>query len=207
VGSLKSAQHAILVGSLLGDGSLRRQGNSLNALFEVNHAHKHRDYVDWKYQNFQNYILSSPKTRQGSGVRIAYRFTTRSLPVFTAYHNWFYVNGIKRIPKDLKLDPLSLAVWFMDDGTKIRSALYLNTQQFTLEEQVFLQKLLLGTFGLQSALNRDKQYFRIRLTTESSKSLRKLIEPHVVECMKYKLANDPVTTESKDKILAVNTPG
>ena len=203
MGSLTSAQHAILIGSLLGDGSLRRQGNRLNALLEVNHAHKHRDYVDWKYQNFQNYILSSPKARQGRGVRIAYRFTTRSLPVFTDYHNWFYVDGIKRIPKDLTLDPLSLAVWFMDDGSKIRSALYLNTQQFTVEEQVFLQKLLLDTFGLQSALNRDKHYFRIRFTTESSKVLRKLIEPYVVECMKYKLANDPVTTESKDKILVV----
>lgn len=203
MGSLTSAQHAILIGSLLGDGSLRRQGNRLNALLEVNHAHKHRDYVDWKYQNFQNYILSSPKARQGRGVRIAYRFTTRSLPVFTDYHNWFYVDGIKRIPKDLKLDPLSLAVWFMDDGSKIRSALYLNTQQFTVEEQVFLQQLLLDTFGLQSALNRDKHYFRIRFTTESSKVLRELIEPYVIECMKYKLANDPVTTESKDKILVV----
>jgi len=206
VGSLTSAQHAILVGSLLGDGTLRRQGNRLNALLEVNHAHKHRDYVDWKHQHFQDYILSSPKARKGKGVRIAYRFTTRSLPVFTAYHNWFYVNGIKRIPNDLQLDPLSLAVWFMDDGTRIRSALYLNTQQFNLQENLFLQKLLLDTFGLQSALNRDKQYFRIRFTTESSKSLRKLIEPYVIECMKYKLANDPVTTESKDEILAVS-PG
>jgi len=207
VGSLTSAQHAILVGSLLGDGTLRRQGNRLNALFEVNHSYKHQPYVDWKHQNFQNYILSLPKTRKGRGVRIAYRFTTRSLPVFTAYHNWFYVNGIKRIPKDLKLDPLSLAVWFMDDGCKIRSALYLNTQQFTLSEQVFLQKLLLDTFGLKSALNRDKHYFRIRFTTESSKSLRRLVEPYVIESMKYKLANDPVTTKSKDEILAVNRPG
>lgn len=203
MGSLTSAQHAILVGSLLGDGTLRRQGNRLNALFEVNHSYKHQPYVDWKYKNFEDYILSSPKARLGKGSRIAYRFTTRSLPVFTAYHNWFYVNGVKRIPNDLKLDPLSLAVWFMDDGCKIRSALYLNTQQFTLLEQAFLQKILLDTFRLQSALNRDKQYFRIRFTTESSKSLRELIEPYVIECMKYKLANDPVTTASKDKILVV----
>jgi hypothetical protein len=207
VGSLSSAQHAILVGSLLGDGTLRRQDNRLNALFEANHAYKHREYVDWKWQHFQDYTLSPPKARLGQGNRIAYRFTTRSLPIFTEYHTWFYVNGIKRIPDDLELDLLSLAVWLMDDGTKIRSALYLNTQQFTVAEQVFLQKLLLETFGLKSALNRDKKYFRIRFTTDSSKSLRKLIEPHVVGCMKYKLSDDPVTTESKDKILVVNSPG
>ena len=48
-------QHAILVGSLLGNGTLRRQDSRMNALFEVNHANKHSDYVDWKYHHFQNY--------------------------------------------------------------------------------------------------------------------------------------------------------
>ncbi len=45
VGSLTSTQHAVLVGSLLGDGSLRRQDpqRRVNALFEVNHAVEFRD--------------------------------------------------------------------------------------------------------------------------------------------------------------------
>ena len=97
MGSLTSAQHAILVGSLLGDGTLRRQGNRLNALLEVNHSYKQKEYVDWKWQHFQEHILTAPKTRKGKGVRIAYRFTTRSLPMFTKYHSWFYVNGKKRV--------------------------------------------------------------------------------------------------------------
>jgi len=200
VGSLTSVQHAIIVGSLLGDGTLRRQGNRLNALLEVNHSYKQKEYVDWKWQHFQEHILTAPKTRKGKGVRIAYRFTTRSLPMFTKYHSWFYVNGKKRVPNDIDLSPLSLAVWFMDDGTRIRSAFYLNTQQFTLSEQKILQDLLYKTFGLKSALNRDKNYFRIRVSTESTKSMKKLIEPHMIPSLKYKLANDPVTTESKDKI-------
>lgn len=202
MGSLSSAQNAILAGSLLGDGTLRRQGNRLNALFEANHAYKHKEYVDWKYKNFQDFVLTTPKLRLGRGTRIAYRFTTRSLPVFTAFYEQFYRDRKKMVPQDLKLDPLSLAVWFMDDGCKIRSAYYLNTQQFTLAEQQFLQNLLHKAFGLESALNRDKQYFRLRFTSKSSKSLQKLIEPYLVDCMKYKLINDPVTTESKDKILA-----
>lgn len=204
VGSLTSIQQAILVGSLLGDGTLRRQNNRLNALFEANHAYKHKAYVDWKWQHFHEYVLSSPKARLGKGTRIAYRFTTRSLPMFTAYHTQFYGRGKKYIPADLQIDPLSLAVWFMDDGTRIRSAFYLNTQQFTLQEQQFLQVLLLKTFGFSSALNRDKQYFRIRISTESSKIMQKIIEPYIVPCMRYKLINDPVTTESKDEILVLN---
>lgn len=201
MGSLTSAQHAVLIGSLLGDGTLRRQNNRLNALLEVNHTYKQKAYVDWKWQQFQEYILSPPKARLGKGTRIAYRFTTRSLPVFTGYHNQFYIDGKKRIPTDIILNPLSLAVWFMDDGARIRSAYYLNTQQFTLPEQKFLQQLLFKTFALTSALNRDKQYFRLRISTESSKVMQKLIEPYVVPCLRYKLIYDPVTTESKDEIL------
>jgi LAGLIDADG DNA endonuclease family len=201
VGSLKSAQKAILIGSLLGDGTLRRQGNRLNALLEVNHAYKHKAYVDWKWKHFNEYVLSPPKARKGKGTRIAYRFTTRSLPLFTAYYEWLYINGRKCIPNDLKLDPLSLAVWFMDDGTKIRSAFYLNTQQFSLKEQEFLRDLLLKTFGLKSALNRDKTYFRIRITTESTLKMQRIIEPYIIPCMRYKLIDDPVTTELKNEIL------
>jgi hypothetical protein len=173
----------------------------LNALLEVNHAYKHHEYVDWKWQHFHKFVLTPPKTRKGHGVRIAYRFTTRSLPLFTDYFSWFYINGKKRIPNDITLNPLSLAVWFMDDGTRIRSAFYLNTQQFTLREQQFLINLLFETFGIKSALNRDKTYFRIRISTDSSVNMQMIIEPYIVPCMRYKLINDPVTTELKNEIL------
>jgi hypothetical protein len=203
VGSLSSDQNAILIGSLLGDGTLRRQNNRLNALFEMNHSYKQREYVDWKWQYFHRLVLTPPKFRIGAGNRIAYRFTTQSLPEFTKYHNWFYINGKKRIPFDIELNPLSLAVWFMDDGTKIRSAIYLNTQQFSIEEQQFLQRLMFKVFKLNCTLNRDKKYFRLRVDMVSSTLMSRIIDPYVIQSMKYKLTNDPVTTESKDEILTV----
>ncbi|HUC95472.1 MAG TPA: LAGLIDADG endonuclease [Candidatus Saccharimonadia bacterium] len=201
MGSLSSVQSAILVGSLLGDGTLRRQGNRKNALFEVNHSHKQKEYVDWKWQHFHKYILTQPKARKSNGFRIAYRFTTQSLPIFTEYYRWFYSNGKgKEIPTNLKLNKLSLAVWFMDDGSMSYSSFYLNTQQFSLSEQEFLIKLLLKTFGLNSALNRDKKYFRLRINNESSKLMKKIIEPYVIPSLRYKLGYDPVTTELKNEI-------
>jgi hypothetical protein len=199
VGSLTSTQHAVLVGSLLGDGTLRRQGNKRNALFEVNHAFKFKEYVDWKWQHFREYVLTPPKPRAGNGKRVAYRFTTRSLPVFTNYHQWFYGSGKKRVPSDLELDTLTLAVWFMDDGSKSREAWYLNTQQFTREEQEFLRSLLKTTFGIGCALNRDKQYLRLRMSIKDTKSMSQLIGSYVLPCLRHKLIHDPVTTESKDE--------
>jgi hypothetical protein len=200
VGSLSSAQKAILIGSLLGDGSLRRQNNRNNALFEVNHSYKQEEYVNWKCNYFQEYILTKPKFRKNNGARIAYRFTTQSLPVFTEYYYWFYSDGKKIIPIDLELNALSLAVWFMDDGSKSYSSYYLNTQQFSIPEQEFLIRLLFSKFGLTSKLNRDKQYFRLRFSTNSSRSLEKIIEPYIISSLRYKLIYDPVTTELKNEI-------
>jgi hypothetical protein len=198
VGSLSSTQHAVLVGSLLGDGTLRKQGaRRLNALLEVNHSWHAKEYVDWKYQIFRPFILSPPRRRLGNGQRVAYRFTTRSLPVFTSYFQWFYQSGKKRVPSDLPLNPLILAVWFMDDGSKSRSACYLNTQQFCLEDQEFLQMLLWKAFGIKSGLNRDKQYFRLYITTQGTKKLVDLVRPFVIPYFRYKLIDDPVTTDPK----------
>jgi hypothetical protein len=201
VGSLTSIQHSILIGSILGDGSLRKQNNRLNALLEVNHSYKYKEYVDWKYSHFKDFVLTKPKARLTNGNRIAYRFTTQSLPIFTEYYSYFYKNGKKYIPDKINLDPLSLAVWFMDDGSKSRNSLYLNTQQFSISEQMKLQRLLLEVFNLKSTLNKDKSYFRIRITTGSSKIFKDITSPYICNCFKYKLTNDPVTTELKNEIL------
>lgn len=199
VGSLTSIQHAILVGSMLGDGTLRKQGARKNALFEVNHSVKFKTYVDWKWKHFQEYVLTPPKSRLGKGVRVAYRFTTRSLPIFTSYYRWFYPNQKKQLPDNIKLDAKGLAVWFMDDGTRCRNATYFNTQQFRIAEQCLLRRQL-KKIGIRSTLSRDKQYWRLYVDTESTKRLMQIISPYVLSCFQYKLRYDPVTTESKDEI-------
>src|SRR4051794_34799212 len=48
VGSLSEVQHAIVIGSLLGDGSMRCK---TNALLEINHSIHQRSYVDWKFSH------------------------------------------------------------------------------------------------------------------------------------------------------------
>jgi len=127
VGSLTSTQKEILIGSLLGDGTLRKQGTRTNALLEINHSFQYKEYVDWKYYHFQEYVKTPPKFRHGNGNRIAYRFTTQSLPVFTKYYQQFYADK-KVIASNFKITNLLLSVWFMDDGSKSRNSFYLNTQ-------------------------------------------------------------------------------
>ena len=201
MGSLNQVQQSILIGSLLGDGTLRKASGKLNALFEVNHAIKQKDYVDWKYEQLKSYVLTGPKARKGNGMRIAYRFTTRSLPEFTEFYSKFYNQNHKIIPDGLELDSLALAVWFMDDGSKSRNAVYLNTQQFDLADQLKLLIFLKKRFNLAAALNKDKIYYRIRINTQSTKDFKDIVRAHMLPIFLYKLGDDPVTTNSKEETL------
>ena len=183
VGSLSEVQQAIVIGSLLGDGSMRCK---TNALLEINHSSHQAGYVLWKYEHLAELVRTPPRVRRGNGGRVACRFVTRSLQVLTPYYRLFYETGRKRVP-GVELSPLALAVWFMDDGSRSRNAVYFNTQQFDISGQQRLLKMIERQWGIYGALNRDKCYRRIRVSVDGTKRLAQLIEPYLLPELKYKL--------------------
>jgi len=183
VGSLSEVQHAIVIGTLLGDGSMRCK---TNALLEVNHSSHQWSYVQWKYRHLAELVGTPPRVRRGNGDRVACRFVTLSLPALTPYYRLFYEAGRKRVP-EVELSPLTLAVWFMDDGCRSRNAVYLNTQQFDIAGQRRLLAMLERQWGINGALNRDKCYRRIRVSVDGTKRLAQVIEPYLLPGLRYKL--------------------
>ena len=186
VGSLTQEQKSIIIGSLLGDGYLRIVPGRKNAFLEINHSFSEKDYVDWKYQALKNLVKNQPKTRKGREKRIAYRFFTRQHPELTELYLKFYFNKRKIIP-GLKLNPLMIAVWFMDDGSKSYKTYYLNTQRFDYLSQMKLIQNLKEKYRIDSSLNRDKEYYRIRIKQNSAERFKELISDYVIPTMRYKL--------------------
>ena len=185
-GSLTQLQKSFVIGTLLGDGYIRQVKGRKNAFLEVNHSITQKEYVEWKYNILKNLTRSCPKSRNGNGNRIAYRFFTKQHPEFTEIMDMFYKDKKKRIP-NLKLDPLILAIWFMDDGSRCsKENVYLNTQQFSKEDQYKLLKLL-EQVGLEGTLNKDKEYYRIRFRTSSIPRLFQIIGEYIIPSMKYKI--------------------
>ncbi len=182
VGSLTEVQRSIVVGSLLGDDAMRCK---VNALVEINHCLVQREYVDWKYRHLAEFVGTPPKARASNGSRLAYRFTTLSRPELTPFYRSFY-EGPRKSVESMELTPLSMAVWFMDDGSKSHRALYLNTQQFDLESQLALRSMLKAQWNLDTDLNRDKSYFRLRMAVSSVDRFRAIVESHVLEMFRYK---------------------
>lgn len=187
MGSLTQKQKSLIIGTTLGDGYLRIIPKRKNAFLEVNHSATQKNYVDWKYSILQSIVKNKPKSRHGNGNRIAYRFYTRCLSEITDLFRYFYRDGKKIIPVDLKIDPLGLAVWYMDDGSRSGGSIYLNTQQFSVEDQNKLQRLLLKQFGINSNLNKDKEYMRIRVVTRDAKKFCNIIRQFTPPSMQYKL--------------------
>lgn len=184
---LTNEQHSVLVGSLLGDGYLDEttKGYSLR----IHHGIKQKKYVDWKYHVLKNIVNSAPKIY---GTRVYFR--TVSHPYLIQLRKEFYSDNCKVIPRKFlkkNINPLALAVWIMDDGTNELShgrCLKINSQSFTYEEHKFLCKMLKYKFNLESNINKDRKYFRIRFYKPSMPNLINIVRPYILQSMFYKLS-------------------
>jgi hypothetical protein len=116
-------------------------------------------------------------------------FVTRTSPVFSEWHGRFYEGRRKIVPGDIDtvLTPLSLAVWFMDDGGADYAGLDLQTHSFGLEEVEHLVVTLAARFGIRATTRANKGRWIIYIPASSVGSLRSLIEPHVLPELRYKL--------------------
>lgn len=75
----------------------------------------------------------------------------------------------KIVPNDIEnfLNPIVLAVWFMDDGGKAQNtvrAFYINATSFNNSERILLQKALQNVFGLK--INIQKAETNLRFVRE-----------------------------------------
>ena len=189
--SLNQEQLDLVIGSLLGDGHLVKTTRGF--AFRVNHGPNQKEYVDWKYGIVKDFVRTSPQPANK-----CYYFRTISHAAFDQLRNIFYdSSGRKQLPGQFieqNLNDFVLAVWYMDDGTRETNQVRINSQNFTLEEQRELQRILRAKLGIDTTINRDQKWFRLRVSARSMEQFRKRVVPHIHPSMLYKLP--PVTTDS-----------
>src|SRR3989344_3499145 len=176
-------QVQILVGCLLGDGYLTKLGK-----IQIEQANK--GYIDWKYQELASISYPNPPKevmrfeKIDNRVTKSFRFWTRQY--FRIWRGNFYNGKQKIFPKDLAnfISPLSIAVWYMDDGSYSKFDCILSTESFDLEGRNQLITVL-KSFGID-AIPRGKTT-KIRIRSSSFKKFFELIRPYIHESMKYKL--------------------
>jgi hypothetical protein len=193
---LSKLQHQVLIGTLLGDGHLERNGHYVR--LKIDHSHKQQSYVRWKYQVFNNLVTSPPKKIEVFDNRTQKiyrhsRFATQSLKVFEKYYHHFYSTGKKSLPEQidrLLISSLSLAVWYMDDGARRTDcrALRIHTNSFSLSEQKALQNILSTKFNIKTTIHKaGSNSYVLYIPAKEAQSFCSLIEPHVLPMFKGKL--------------------
>jgi hypothetical protein len=150
--TLTKEQEEIFIGSMLGDGSICLAKKGINANFIVKRKSEDRDYLLWEYEQFQQFCRRGPVDEKRFDKRTnkyyyGTYFYTRVSPVFTELHKLWYPNGIKCVPQNIKLTPLTMLIWFLDDGwVNIKKTgsiqLGLATDGFLKTEVEYLAKLL-----------------------------------------------------------------
>lgn len=192
-------QQAIVYGTLLGDGYLRpTNGNSVNCSYALSlcHGEKQLDYLKWKYEELKNFVLKEDftvNTRSFRGNAPTYAFSTISHPFLNEAHAVCYsANGKKDITGEWldKLSPLSLAVWYMDDGSLNRRyhTIVLCTNSFSREGQLWAIDYFKNVYGIHAVLEpRRNGQTVLRINASESRKFMDIVAPHVPPCMSYKL--------------------
>jgi hypothetical protein len=192
---LTKRQRKILVGKVLSDGCLEQNGNFVR--LKISHGEKQKDYVFWLYQEFLPLVgrkpyFISPFHKRKKQTYYHWRFATRSLPVFNYWRKFFYKGKKKCIPREISqfLDnPLSLAVWYMDDGFRRRDCrgLYLCTSCFSKEEHILLQNCLRINFGIDTRVHFAAGNTRLYIPAAFAEQFCRIIKPFILPSFSYKL--------------------
>lgn len=204
--NLTREQEEILIGHLLGDGSLiKKNKNSIkdNARFSIDRSERDSKYLEWT-KNIFNYYCSNDVFHYSrdyyiNNIEKTYKFasfSTRSLPLFTKYYNIWYPNGNKVIPNNLILTPRIVATWICDDGHirvrgKNKDCLYIRicSEGFSKQENEFLAKLLTDFCGekiLCQKLNKNSDKYRLVAYNVASRAIVKKINNFMPDGMERK---------------------
>ena len=201
--NISNFQREMIDGCIMGDGRLESRSESGNARLRVHHGWKQKDFVFWKYKILKNLISCSPKkivcwkNPKNNENYYSWYFHTLTLKALKQFHQKFYKDGLKIVPKEMFeiLTPISLAFWVMDDGCNTGNSFIINTQNYSIDEQEKLRKIFWRKFKILTTINKDRNKFRLRLNIENAKKLIKIISPHIIPSMEYKIV--PVETESE----------
>lgn len=182
---INNQESQVIIGSILGDGSLCQSGK--NYRLRIEHKADHLEYVQWKFQWLNRLCIAEP---QFNSIHNSCRFGTIGHPDLTSFHSLFYREQVKVIPDNIieYFTPLCLAIWFMDDGNKIHNTVSISVHNYSESDLNKLRGLLFN-FGIKVNIHFDGHGKRLYIPTYSYLAFERLVKPYVenISCMAHKL--------------------
>ena len=189
--NLSSVQKDVLIGTLLGDGGIRLKGRF--ARLHIKHSSNQLSLVKYKKKIFKNITTMRVrvfKQKVGDKDYNFAEFVTLTHPDFLEFYNLFYFRSKKIVPKNIKTlltSTLSLAMWFMDDGSAEYAGASLQTHSFTRPEVDLLRSAIKLNFRIETTKRLNKGKWIIYFPKASLPRLEKVIGKYILPEFKYKL--------------------
>ena len=195
--SLSDKCKSVVLGSLLGDGSLKKEPRYANLRFKMRHSEVQKDYFEWKKNLLQE--IATEKSVQiqkpdGYSLRQKYLFQSSARPQLTKL--WEKVSNKNKMVIERHwlnhLTPLSLAVWWFDDGSltaKKRKGVFC-TDNFSKEECDILSQYLKKVWDINANVRPIKRkqnekntytrelYYRLWLNNTEIRKLLTIVLPY-----------------------------
>jgi hypothetical protein len=210
---LTKTQEQMILGSLLGDMNIWRQHKGVSGIshpeLRISHSVKQREYVWWKYEILKNIARKEPyeiiqKTGFGAGLGSC-RFETKSLKCFEPIYDVVIgKDGKKHITQewlDKIAEPIALATWYMDDGSRgcgngDRIKPWFAMGLSTDNEVSIMRHWLDDTWGLKTSYRRARGYYNentyaiLQISLRYREKFKNIIETNVISSMRYKVDTD-----------------
>lgn len=189
---LTALQEELLEGLMLGDGCLYRRKTTHLPYLSVQRKLEDIVYLNWQAQQFKAHMKRLPYTGEtyDQRTRKTYgwcRFVTRRSKAFVEPYGRWYLEGNKEVPDDVKLTPLSLAIWFADDGwcgsscSPWRIKMKISTHGFKPHGVERLADLLTQRYHSHFGVGRDGKHFFIHTADVGARALALEIDPMMLQ--------------------------
>ena len=182
---LSNEQRSILMGTILGDGNINKNGGITIAA-----SQKHEDYLQWKLDRLKS-LNPGPMTvysrhdKRYNKIYTTVRFYLGKLAKEERY--LFYPEGKKIIPPGVFLDELSISIWILDDGCLVNGSSYSIATNAFSSSDLLRACFILKLSGIKSHPLKDG---RIAIGAEYSRKVGEWISRIVkdVPSMRHKVA-------------------
>jgi recombination protein RecA len=194
---LSDFQWQVLRGGLMGDGCLgtksRRPIGSLGGVrYRMGHSATQADYLEWKLSLFGN-IPTSRTTREDGSVHAD---LTPLVELSELRDEVYQPDGKKSFSDDFlkRLTPLSLAIWYMDDGhldvrndSHTSARIQICVQAMAPETRERLANYLRDTWDLDVRLTSVRGQTILMFPKIAAEEFQALVSPYICGSMQHKL--------------------
>jgi hypothetical protein len=172
----------VIIGTVLGDGCIHRR--------KLSFTQSTHQWAEMKASVLHSFYPKLSFTKKHNH-RLVY---TKPYPYFDWVGKQFYINGIKRVNKELvsKLNDFGIAVWFLDDGcTRIRKTgrpiSEIATGNLPLDDVSWLCDWLTSKGYFCKPMPQNHIYHKVQFSVDGTENLLKAIAKYVPDDMRYKL--------------------